>query len=452
MGATASVITPSEAVNSEQEVAPTTTKDDSTVVDSFPKLGVKLSCYQAFMDRCGGRDVLVGKSTTDVCEAYVKPMTEQDKASYCEMLLKQGDPAVGIATVFISHAWKYHFLDVCDALLYHFRDNLDVYIWFDLFSNNQHNATSYDFHWWSNTFMSAIEQFGHTVMVFAPWNDPIPLTRAWCLWELFCTINTNSKFEVAMSRAEQQKFFADIQVDHNCVREMLAKIDVERSECYMPSDRSRIFAVVKESVGFGKLNSIVFDRMRKWIVDVIEAEVRHNKDLSDRERLELKRTLADQYLNFGNYDRAEELNVELLAESQKLFGEEDNYTFVLSSQLAGVYYWQGRFDEAKPLYAKYLKYCEQNPDDHQFNYSEALSNVAFIHYGQGEYDDAIPLFEKALQIRNSLLGNTHPETAQLMNDLGALYYCIKQYDEAEDLLVKCWDIRKEIFGAGHCKP
>jgi hypothetical protein len=72
---------------------------------------------------------------------------------------------VNAATVFISHAWKYTFLDVIDALVNHFQSTPDIIIWFDLFSNNQHKAIDLDFHWWCNTFKSAIQAFGHTVMV-----------------------------------------------------------------------------------------------------------------------------------------------------------------------------------------------------------------------------------------------------------------------------------------------
>ena len=84
---------------------------------------------------------------------------------------------------------------------------MNVFIWFDLFANNQHLAVELDFNWWCGTFKSAIKQFGHTVMVLSPWIDPIPLTRAWCLFEIYCSVITNSKFEVAMSKNEQESFF-----------------------------------------------------------------------------------------------------------------------------------------------------------------------------------------------------------------------------------------------------
>jgi hypothetical protein len=124
-------------------------------------------------------------------------------------------------------------LDVIDALLFHFREQPDVVIWFDLFANNQHKAVDLKFDWWCSTFKSAIEDFGHTVMVMAPWNNPIPLTRGWCIFELYCTTITNSKFEVAMSQKHQDLFFEDMKRDVDGeINKMLATIEAQRSECF----------------------------------------------------------------------------------------------------------------------------------------------------------------------------------------------------------------------------
>ena len=79
-------------------------------VTDFPKFGVKLSFYKQFIELCGGSDSLKGMTTTDVCEHFLKPMTAQYMCSYCELLHMKGHEALGIAEVFISHAWKYQFL------------------------------------------------------------------------------------------------------------------------------------------------------------------------------------------------------------------------------------------------------------------------------------------------------------------------------------------------------
>lgn len=153
----------------------------------FPKHGIRLSYYTQFIEENGGRSAFEGLTTTQVCEQMVKPATSSIQSSYCNLLRLQESRAVGIASVFISHAWAYLFLDVCEALLYHFKDDLSVIVWFDLFAVNQHTTSTKPFEWWTTTFQYAIRDFGRTVMVFAPWQDPIPLRRAWCLWELYCT-------------------------------------------------------------------------------------------------------------------------------------------------------------------------------------------------------------------------------------------------------------------------
>ena len=132
---------------------PTSAKGvSSTGPPPFPKSGLSLSAVKTFIVKCGGKSALAGMSTTEVNNHAQKPLTFFRQASYCDMMKDIGDSGVKPAMVFISHAWKYIFLDVVEAIENHFRDEPDVIIWFDLFSNNQHLAPDLDFYWWNNTF------------------------------------------------------------------------------------------------------------------------------------------------------------------------------------------------------------------------------------------------------------------------------------------------------------
>ena len=62
--------------------------------------------------------------------------------------------------------------------------------------------------WWSTTFKDAIKGIGHTAMVLSPWHNPLPLTRAWCLWEVFCTVDAGAEFSVCLGPAEEAAFEA----------------------------------------------------------------------------------------------------------------------------------------------------------------------------------------------------------------------------------------------------
>ena len=101
-------------------------------------------------------------------------------------------------------------MDVVDSLFDHFHDKQDIFIWFDLFSNNQHSGNNIKFDDLCKTFKSAIKQFGHTVMVMSPWDNPVILTRGWCLFELFCTADSKSEFSIAMSKKDHSQFLNEV--------------------------------------------------------------------------------------------------------------------------------------------------------------------------------------------------------------------------------------------------
>jgi hypothetical protein len=49
---------------------------------------------------------------------------------------------------------------------------------------------------------------------------------------------------------------------------MLATIQAEKSLCYGEDDRQRIFSVIRETVGFAKIDSMVFEQYCDWVISV----------------------------------------------------------------------------------------------------------------------------------------------------------------------------------------
>jgi hypothetical protein len=208
--------------------------------DPFPKLGLTLEAFQNFIDMHGGRPNFEGKTTTDVCMEILKTSVFDNNKlwtlSYCDLLENQQSLHVGTADCFVSHAWRYLFLDVFDALTSHFADNSKAhFLWFDLFSNNQHNTMDHAFSWWQDVFSKAIADFKYTVMVLSPWADPVPFTRAWCLWEIYCTVATESRFDVAMTPFERGSFLKqilDVGRTVHAYEKMLGDIDLRKSNAW----------------------------------------------------------------------------------------------------------------------------------------------------------------------------------------------------------------------------
>ena len=73
--------------------------------------------------------------------------------------------------------------------------------------------------------MNAVKEIGHVVLVLSPWQNPIPFTRAWCLWEIYCAIVTGSKLEVAMDSGERQDFVSTLRSAPEAYMQMLGNIN-----------------------------------------------------------------------------------------------------------------------------------------------------------------------------------------------------------------------------------
>ena len=67
----------------------------------------------------------------------------------------------------------------------------------------------------------------------------MPLTRAWCLFELYCSVDTGASFGVCLGEAEQQALEKALFEDAKAVINAFASIDVAKSEAGDPDDLAR---------------------------------------------------------------------------------------------------------------------------------------------------------------------------------------------------------------------
>jgi tetratricopeptide (TPR) repeat protein len=485
MGASVSV---SMAVSSGSGISVSEKKDFP-----FPKIGVRLCVFEEAIKGCGGREAMRGMNTTDVCSKFLMPATSQHQISFCEMLQQSGSPNVGKANVFISHAWRYGFLDVVDALQHHFKHEPDTYIWFDLFSNNQHLAGNLPFEWWTETFMSAIKEIGRVVMVLSPWNNPIPFTRAWCLFEVYSTIITKSKFEVAMCENERNSFLQQMRDDIGVFTAMLAEIDVKKSDAWNKDDLKRIFEVVENKLGFQEVNMMVKGKMRGWVdatlketvdrmasesltVEVILQKMSYAHNLKDtgrsREAMQVYQECLDAFvlvegersINVATAynslagchlkkDSDNSTALEFFAKALAIFtqAEGDNRSGVATTynNIALVYDKQADYTKALEYYDKALAIHTEVGGENHVHIAKSHNNMAVVYHNMGVYDKALVYHEKALQLRLSALGANHPDVATTYNNLAGVYQTEANYSKALECFEKALGIYLEAFGTNH---
>ena len=170
-------------------------------------------------------------TTTEVCDNFIKPATmpvtvdpvvgaadgvDRDHTSghrrtYIELIAEQNPAYVGPATIFVSHAWKYRFVDVLQCMISH-GETMEqssgqiCYFWFDLFVNDQHSAEHNEYEWWQSGFKQCIRAIGSVLLVFSPWSGPLSMTRAWCIYEMMCAIDAGVDISVVLPDNELASF------------------------------------------------------------------------------------------------------------------------------------------------------------------------------------------------------------------------------------------------------
>ncbi len=423
-----------------------------TVADAFPMDGFVLPFIREFIDANGGQVAFEDLTTDDVNNRFIVPQTQATKLSLCAQMKLEGDARIQPATWFVSYAWRYKFLDMVKALEAFFADKVGVIvIWLDLFSTGQHSTFSKPPEWWQQTFSNAIGQMGQMVMVMTPWDNPICLTRAWCLIELFACRNSGSHFSVAFPPAERVRFLEQITQRPAAFYDMLGKVNTLKSECSRDADRERIFAAVRGlDGGFSGLDRSVLSIMTEWLERQLGEEIARSAASGQAEvECKMMSALAEIFRRKGDYNRALPLFEECLAKRKRIIGEDHPDTLNSLNNLASVFDDKGDYDRALPMYEEYLAKrkrdrCEDHPDT-----LNSLNGLAVLCDNKGDYNRALPLYEECLAKRKRIIGEDHPDTLGSLSNLALFLINKGDYDRALAMHEECLIKRKHILGDDH---
>lgn len=234
-------------------------------VVALPGIGLSLPMLQALAadpSLCADDN-----TTTAEFSERLELQTVGRGCSYAELLLSAdsgrgardptGAPAVGKATHFISHAWRYKFRDTVAAVAAAITQEglggggTAAFLWVDCVSVNQHASQTFPSTWWSGIFRKMIGAFDKFVLVLMPWKSPIPLSRAWCLWEIYSAYTEHKPITVAFGPGQAEQFFATLAADPGTVLSAFQNIDAESARCWGDDDPTSSGYAAKNAI-FGE--------------------------------------------------------------------------------------------------------------------------------------------------------------------------------------------------------
>ena len=102
--------------------------------------------------------------------------------------------------------------------------------------------------------------------VMSPWDNPVPLSRIWCIYEFHTAITHKKPFEVVFT-AEEDESWADNITDTDLIVSKYSEIDSRNAKASKPADKANILQLIEEGVGTKKLNAEIMQKVRDLLVD-----------------------------------------------------------------------------------------------------------------------------------------------------------------------------------------
>ena len=203
-----------------------------------------------------------------VCDEIVKPLTQQKQVSYAELV------GCGMVRWFISHWWGMHFNLTVKSILNHAKQTgEDMRYWVCTFSNNQ----------WKmskeipplappseSSFYKALRSPSclGTCMILD--ERVVPLSRAWCLFELLQTfliqdeVPTRESLNILTSSGVMNSGKCSIDTAM-AIGKQLTILDLQDAGASKDADKRLIFTAVETAGGFAAINAKLKLRIRKVI-------------------------------------------------------------------------------------------------------------------------------------------------------------------------------------------
>ena len=252
--------------------------------------GVSLKFMKLYADECGVQDDM---TAADVCGNFVKPMTVSAGVSAAALLKHDahgGETAewVGPPTHFLSYAWSYSFRRLI-GIVERFEEDLPPeqtnFYFFDQFSLNQHKfvedtvrgghdsrptdeahgeppASSRKDSSQTDMQLEIVAALkaqmlcsGHVVMCLWPLEQPTPLQRAWCLFELWVALSNNIKVTMVYGDEDVTALYQLVSSGTFHVNKIMGEISAQNAGCMVPRDKELILGYIESEMGADKFNA-----------------------------------------------------------------------------------------------------------------------------------------------------------------------------------------------------
>ena len=214
------------------------------------------------------------------------------------------------------------------------------------------------------------------------------------------------------------------------------------------SPTSRNYMVLMNDLGLAYLESGDYTKAKDLFVDLVALK----KDLLGINSAEYAASLvnlAGIYQDLGEHEKAESLFLEAIENYKVSLGDQHPDFATAVQHLGQLYESQARYTQAEALYLNAINIRKFAIGSFHPNYASSLFSLGRLYRKTGDYERSKAYFEEALSIYEKSYGQLHPTYANATGELGILMQSMGQYTLAEAYLTQTVNLRRNIYGNQH---
>jgi len=427
-------------------------------------------------------DILLGMTEHVIC-----PRDGKAGAAFVDLI--DGEDNVGKATHMLSYTWGYELRDIAESLTAwceeHGLDPKRTYVWMCCSCVNQHRVKEalekkevVSFERFQSVFQSRVKGIGKVIALMMPWDKPLYLSRAWCMYEMYTAVTLGDECEltILMPPREQHSFLTHVLESGDIMKiwDSLSKATIKIAEATVPSDRDNIHKVVAETDGgVQAFDKKVKEHIQQWFLQTAIHFVEQRPFIMMSRLLKFATMMNDMHMmddadklleyckdNFGLLSRTP-FSKGTSAASKP--GAVPDYIACVFHQRGWLRHKQRRIEDAIGIYTEGIKaaqdagatglglsrlqlgrgrsLCGDEPDE-EFRDPGDRPSSERVETAIQDYQESIRLLEL-----NSMLETE--DGAKALSNLSIAHTLAENYDDALDALRHTEAIRERLGTLGH---
>jgi tetratricopeptide (TPR) repeat protein len=236
----------------------------------------------------------------------------------------------------------------------------------------------------------------------------------------------------------------------------LAKAHQRRAEA--EALRSRQVAEFMKEMLHGVDPSVALGRDATLLREILDRTTgRVGTELSNHPEVavELRYTIGNAYHALGQYEKAESIQREALAQARRLWGDQDTNVVESIRALANTLWRQGlngqpgRLHEAERLLREALELYRRLVPEENLYAALLLNDLSVVLRDLARPDESEAFCRQALAIRQKLLGRQDLAVADSLHDLALVLDRPGRWSEAEAVCRQALELRQKLLGSEH---